>query len=110
MAKGPHINQRHQARREAWRPALLQALQMGATVTDACKTAGVGKSTFYDVCAVDAPFKKEAARCYNVGTRMLTGMAKSRKTPDVSRYATAWLATNRPDFLELVANRDGGQS
>jgi hypothetical protein len=110
MAKAPHIQQRVKARRDAWRPALLDALSMGATTLDACAATGIGKSTFYDVCAADPAFKKEAARCFGVGTKMLAATARSRTTPEVSRYAAGWLAKNRPDFLELVANRDGEAS
>lgn len=75
--------------KEDWRPRFLAALEQSGNVSEACRLAGVGRSTVYDARRADAAFAADWEGALEASTDALETEARRRAVQGVSR-PTQW--------------------
>lgn len=93
-----------------WKPEFLEALRGTATVTEACRQAGIGRSAAYSARQKDEPFAVAWADVEEESTETLEKVAAQRAVDGSDTLMIFLLKSRRPQkYRENVKIEHGGE-
>ena len=96
--------------KKVWKPDFLEALRETATVTEACRVAGIGRATAYRARQQDEAFAVAWADVEEESTETLESVAVQRAVDGSDTLMIFLLKSRRPQkYRENVKIEHGGE-